>query len=54
MQYELTEQEARHMDRFRTLTPVGQGALDIFMDRLFSVQAEMDRTSAEREAAKEQ
>lgn len=54
MQYELTEQEARHMDRFRALTPTGQGALELFMDRLFSLQSEMDRAAAERKSAAEE
>lgn len=54
MQYELTEQESRHIDRFRALTPASQGALDMFMDRLFSVQAQIDRAFAECEAAEEQ
>ena len=53
MMYELTEAEIRHMEKVRSLTPASQGSHDMFMDRLFTVQTEIDHAVAERKAAEE-
>lgn len=50
MQYELSDQEARHIEKYRALSPAGQGAIDLFMKRISSIQSEIDRADAERKS----
>ena len=48
MQYELSEQEARHIEKYRALDLASQGAVDLFMDRVAGIQARVDYTEANR------
>lgn len=50
MQYELSDQEAQHIEKYRALSPASQGAVDLFMERVASFQSELDRAEAERKA----
>lgn len=34
MQYELSEQEVRHMEKYRALNAASQGATELFMERV--------------------
>lgn len=52
MQYELSEQEVRHMEKYRALNAASQGATELFMERVAHVQAEIEQAEAEREAKK--
>lgn len=51
MQYDLTEHEARHMEKYRALGAANQVMIDKLIDRHFEFQAEVDRVVAERNAA---
>lgn len=48
MQYELSEQEARHIEKYRALNLASQGAVDLFMDRVSGIQSQMDHAEAKR------
>lgn len=41
MQYELSEQEIQHIERYRDLTEEFQSALDAQMETLFQLQTEI-------------
>lgn len=51
MQYDLTEHEAQHMEKYRALGAANQVMIDKLIDRYFEFQDEVDRTVAERKAA---
>lgn len=43
MQYELSEQKILHIEKYRLLTDIGQGATNMFMERLMPIDDEMNR-----------
>lgn len=49
MQYELSEQEIQHIEKYRLLTRVGQGAVDIFMERLAPLDDKINREYCEKQ-----
>lgn len=53
MQYELSEQEARHMEKYRALNSAEQNMVDEFLDRFFKFKSDINRAAAERKAAEE-
>lgn len=53
MQYNLSEQEARHMEKYRALNPAEQDMVDKFLERFFKFKSDIDRAAAERKAAEE-
>ena len=51
MQYDLSEQEARHIEKYRTLSRTDQSAVDDLLELLVKSNARIARAMAEREAA---
>lgn len=51
MQYELSDQEVQHIEKYRALSSASQGAVDLFMERVAAFQAELDRAETERKSA---
>lgn len=51
MQYELSEQEIQHIEKYRLLTEIGQGAIDMFMERLIPIDDEMNREYYDKKKA---
>ena len=52
MTYELSKQEARHIEEYRTLSQTDQSAVDELLERLVKLNARID-PMAERKAAEE-
>lgn len=49
MQYELTESEIKHIEKYRKLWTQDKEVLDELIDRMVGLNAEIDRVTKEKE-----